>query len=155
MRICSRCQTDTGDFPYTTGWCRSCRKEYSRIWRSNRKKCPPKGEVKGNWRKAEKDFDLPPITMCYLTPIGDTNYAKGGMLCGFDKTQMYYIGTRAKAEDREDQFFCPRCRETVFVPRSIYPRLRIWADSPESVLQSCGAGDSVSRNSHIHGGSIR
>lgn len=128
-RECPRChiKKDDDDFPRRTGYCRLCCREYNHVWKSNHKKSPPKGELKGNWRRAEKDFDLPPITMVYTIP-------EGGVLCGFDKTEMYYIGTRSTAEDREDQFFCARCRETIFIPHSIYPRLCIWADSPEPVL---------------------
>src|SRR3990167_10025603 len=80
MHICPRCN----ERPTKKGYCSSCQTEYNRIWKSNHKKSPPKGELKGNWRRAEKDFELPPITMAYLTP-------KGGMLCGFCKTEMHFI----------------------------------------------------------------
>ena len=143
MHICPRCN----ERPTKKGYCSSCRSEYSRIWKSNHKKSPPKGELKGNWRRAEKDFELPPITMCYLTP-------KGGMLCAC-KTEMHYIGTRTTAEDRESQFFCSRCCETVFIPHCIYPRLRIWAETPNiwadypSPIRQNGEGDSVSGNGYL------
>ena len=139
MHICPRCN----ERPTRKGYCSSCQTEYNRIWKSNHKRHPPKGELKGNWRRAERDPELPPITMCYL----DT---KGGMLCGFDKTKMHFCGTRTTAEDREDQFFCLKCCENVFIPHSIYPRLRVWADSPESVLRQNRVGDSRSRNGHLH-----
>lgn len=144
--LCPRCNENEVE----SGYCRPCKSEYSRIYRSNHKKSPPKGELKGNWRKAERDFELPPITMCYLTP-------KGGMACGFDKTEMHYIGTRTTAEDREDQYFCSRCCENIFVPHSIYPRLRIWVDAPTPIRQN-GEGDSVPRGSnllHILTGGVR
>ena len=141
MRKCPRCRTLTDNFTRKTGYCRSCSSDYNRIWKSNHKKYPPKGEVKGNWRKAERDFPAPPITMCYLTP-------KGGMLCGFCKTEAHYIGTRSTAEGKEDQFFCSKCYETIFVPRDIYPRLRIWADAPTPIRQS-GERYPVSSNGHL------
>jgi len=149
MRKCPRCWQVTDDFARKTGYCRSCCREYNRIWKSNHKKSPPKGELKGNWRRAERDFELPPITMAYLTP-------KGGMLCGFCKTEMHFIGTRTTAEDREDQFFCFKCCETIFIPHSIYPRLRVWADTPSPIRQD-GERDTVFGNGylrHLLGGSF-
>ena len=141
MRKCPRCWQVTDDFARKTGYCRSCCREYNRIWKSNHRKFPPVGELKGNWRRAERNFELPPITMAYLTP-------KGGMLCGFCKTEMHFIGTRTTAEDREDQFFCFKCCETIFTPHSIYPRLRVWADTPSPIRQN-GERDTVSSNGYL------
>ena len=126
-RECPHCHAMTDDFSRRTGYCRSCCREYNKIYRSNHRKFPPKGELKGNYRRAERDFDLPPVTMVYQ----DT---RGRMLCGSDKTEMHYIGTRTTAEDREDQWYCLRCCETIFVPHCIRPRIYVWADSPESAL---------------------
>ena len=143
--LCPRCNENLVEF----GYCKPCKSEYSRIWKSNHKKSPPIGELKGNYRRAERDFDLPPITMTYLTP-------KGGMLCGFCKTEMYFIGTRTTAEDREDQFFCFKCCETIFIPHSIYPRLRVWTDHPSQLRQN-RERDTVSGNGYLRnllGGSV-
>lgn len=124
MRQCPRCkkERESSQFNQTHRWCVLCRREYNRAYECH--------DLKHRVIRTRKDreADVPPITMCYLN-------MKGGMLCGFCKTEMRYIGTRLVVEDREDQFFCVRCRETVFIPHSIYPRLHIWADSPESVLQ--------------------
>ena len=127
MRTCPRCR----ERPATRGYCSECRVEYNKVWRSNNRKSPPKGNLKGNYRRAERDFELPPITMCYLTP-------QGGMLCGFDKTECYFIGTCSTVEDKENQYFCPRCTTSLFVPHSIYPRLRIWIDAPSPLAQIGG-----------------
>ena len=123
MRKCPRCEKEREDsqFNRTHRWCILCRREYNRAYECH------------DWKhrairtRLDREANVPPITMCYL----DT---KGGMLCGFDKTEMHFCGTSTTPEDKEDQFFCPECRKNVFVPHCIYPRLRIWAGSPESVL---------------------
>ena len=118
MKICFRC----GERPARRGYCKKCKHEYNRIWKSNHKKNPPKGMLKGNYRRAARDFPVPEVTMVYRS--------EGGVICGNDKTNLDFLGTSATVEGKEDRFFCPACKETLFVPHIIYPRLRFWAATP-------------------------
>ena len=113
MRKCFRCRENEVE----SGWCKLCKKEYSQIYRSNHRKAPPKGQLRGNYRRAEKDFDLPNVTTTYR----DT---KGGVLDGC-KEKMSFLGTRETSEGREDQWYCFRCKETNFIPHAIYHRLQV------------------------------
>ena len=116
-KLCPRCF----ERPTKKGYCKECKVEYSQIYRSNHKKPPPKGDVRGNYRRAEKDFDFPEVTMAYLT--------KGGVAheC---KTEMSFLGTCSTVEGKEDQWKCFRCYETVYIPQELYPRLRICPATP-------------------------
>src|SRR3990167_1151691 len=111
-KLCARCNKR----PAKKGYCVSCKKEYSQIYRSNHRKAPPKGQLRGNYRRAEKDFDLPEVTMAYLTP-------KGGIAheC---QTEADYLGTRSTLEGKEDTWFCRKCMERFWIPQELYPRLR-------------------------------
>ena len=117
-KLCARCNKR----PAKKGYGVPCKKEYSQIYRSNHKKNPPKGQLRGNYRRAEKDFDLPKVTMAYLTP-------KGGIAheC---QTEMSFLGTCSTVYGKEDQWKCFRCYETVYLPQEIYPRLRLCPATP-------------------------
>ena len=125
MRKCPRCREEREDsqFNQTHRWCILCRREYNPAYECHDLK---HREIR---TRMDREANIPPITMCYLTPTG-------GMLCGFCKTECRYIGTRSTPEGRESQFFCVECTETIFVPHGVYPRLRIWIDFPSEIQPS-------------------
>ena len=140
MRLCFRCKENEVE----KGYCVPCQTEYNRIWKSNHKKNPPKGMLKGNYRRAERDFQIPPVTMVYLNP-------KGGMTCGQCKGEINFIGTSNSVEGKEDRYACQKCHETIFIPHAIYPRIRVWNDRMPATFRSDGKRDNLSFDSNrIH-----
>lgn len=136
-KLCPQCL----ERPAKKGYCARCQTEYNRIWKSNHRKNPPKGFLKGNWRKAEKDFPLPPVTMCYTT-------FEGGIICGHDKAECDFVGTRTTSEGKEDQWFCPKCKVSIYIPHCIYPRLQVIR--PDRERNPVSSGGNV-RNIFNHG----
>ena len=131
-KLCARCNKR----PAKKGYCVSCKKEYSQIYRSNHRKAPPKGQLRGNYRRAEKDFDLPEVTMAYLTQGGIAHECQ---------TEMSFLGTCSTVYGKEDQWKCFRCYETVYLPQEIYPRLQNCPATP----RFDGKRDSVASGGNV------
>ena len=121
--LCPRCNERETEL----GYCKVCKSEYSRIWKSNHKKSPPKGELKGNWRKAERDPELPPITTVYRS-----FYDSYTLIHGWCKQVLSFRGEKRTLEGVEFHFYCECCLEGMEVPSMILARLSVWKEVKEN-----------------------